>query len=91
MASDVDSAPLDRVLDPLAGCFTPEVARRIAALEADPDLQDRIDELAEKCNEGTLTDSERREYADYVDAFHLVGILQAKARRSITAPDEPER
>jgi transcriptional regulator with XRE-family HTH domain len=41
----------------------------------------RVDELAEKCNEGQLTSEERNEYEAYVQASTLIGILQAKARR----------
>ena len=50
---------LDRILDPVTDAFTPEVARRIVALKADPEMQGRIDELATKSNDGSLTDDER--------------------------------
>ncbi|HRI63687.1 MAG TPA: hypothetical protein PK156_05600 [Polyangium sp.] len=49
--------------------------------DADEDTQARIDELADKCTEGTLTATERSEYESYVAAIDLVTILQAKARR----------
>jgi len=75
-----ESTILDKMLDPLARCLTPAVARQIVDLRADQVTQARIDELAAKCNEGDLTDAERREYAAYVDAIDLIGILQAKAR-----------
>lgn len=70
----------DRLLEPLADCFTPDVARRIAGLRADPETQARIDELAEKANEGTLSDEEQEDYLGYVEAIDLISILQAKAR-----------
>ena len=41
----------------------------------------RVEELAEKCDEGQLTAEERNEYEAYVQASTLIGILQAKARR----------
>jgi len=75
------AAYVDRMLDPLSECFTPEVARRLIQLRADPELQARIDELADRCTEGALTDSERREYESYVRVGNLIAILQAKARR----------
>ena len=75
-----ESAIPDRMLEPIARCFTPEVAKQIAELRADPAMQARIDELAEKCNEGDLTDAEHREYDAYVEMLDVVGILQAKAR-----------
>ena len=43
---------LDRLLDPLGRCLTPEAARRLLELRADPVAQARIDELVEKCNQG---------------------------------------
>jgi hypothetical protein len=76
----LEGAIPDRLLEPVARCFTPEVAQRIADLRADPLTQARIDELAAKCREGMLTNAERREYEAYVEAIDLVGILQAKAR-----------
>lgn len=72
---------LDRLLAPLADCFTPEVARRAAMVRADPATQARIDELADKCNEGELTIDERDEYEMCVFAGELIALLQAKARK----------
>jgi hypothetical protein len=80
MAETPDADVLDRVLDPFTHCLTPEVARRIANLRADSATQTRVDELADKANEGQLTDEERAEYDPYRSAFHLVTILQSKAR-----------
>lgn len=74
---------LDRLLDPVSECLTPEVARRLIALRASPDLQNRIDELADKNTEGTLTSQEREEYETYVLGGRFISILQAKARRQL--------
>ncbi len=71
---------LSRILDPVAACFTPEVANRVAHLQADAALQSRIDVLAAKCNEGQLTPEEETEYDSYVRGMDVVAILQAKAR-----------
>jgi len=71
---------LDRLLDRLSQCFTPAVARRIAEFRADAETQARIEELATKCNEGELKESERREYESYVRAIHMISVLQSKAR-----------
>ena len=71
---------LDRVLDPFTHCLTPEVARRIADLRADAEMQARVDELASKANEDRLSERERAEYDTYRSAFHFVTIPQAKAR-----------
>lgn len=71
---------LDRLLDPLLRCLTPESVRAVVALRADAAAQARIGELAEKCNEGVLTPEERREYEVYVQVGDVISILQAKAR-----------
>ena len=56
---------LDRLLEPFAGCLSPDVAAKVANLQADDTMQDRIDYLAERSNEGLLTAEEREEYAGY--------------------------
>ena len=76
----LDAPVLDRLLDPVARILTPEVARKLVDLRFDSVVQARIDKLARKCNEGQLTESERREYESYVSAIDLIAILQAKAR-----------
>jgi len=76
---------LDRILDPVTNAFTPEVARRIIALKADPEIQGRIDVLASKSSDGSLTDEERVEYRNYVDVIELISVLQAKSLRVLNA------
>ena len=79
------TATLDRVFDPIARCLTPAVAKKIAKLRADPELTARIEELAEKANEGELLDAEREEYETYVRAIHFFTVLQSHARRFLKA------
>jgi hypothetical protein len=71
---------LSQLLEPVGQIMPLEFARELATLKAAPDVQARIDELAEKCSEGCLTDVERDEYGAYVDAIDVISILQAKAR-----------
>jgi len=78
---------LDRLLESVSRCFTPEAAERLVHLRADPQHQARIDELAGKCTEGDLTEEERVEYETYVRTGNLIAILQAKARRLLAASD----
>lgn len=78
------STYLDRFLDPVAEAFTPEFARRIIDLRADPELQAHVEVLRQKANEGLLTPEEKAEYLDFVEAIDLVSILQAKARKFLT-------
>ena len=49
-------------------------------VHADEALQARIDVLADRCDEGLLTDEERAEYETYVRFGNFIAILQAKAR-----------
>lgn len=72
---------LEQVLDPLTECLTPEAARKIVALRADPQTQSLFEQLADKANEGTLSDKERSDYDKLRATFHLVSILQSRARR----------
>lgn len=60
------------------------MAQKIVALRADPELKGRLQELAEKANDGQLTEMERAEYESYVRAIDLISILQSKARRFLT-------
>jgi hypothetical protein len=79
------TATLDRLVDPIVQTLTPEVARSLVALRADPILQARMDELAEMCNEGLLTAEEREEYETSVRFANYLAIIQAKARRLLKA------
>lgn len=69
------------MLEPLANCLTPEVARRIVETRPSPTTQARIDDLASKANRGTLTAEEHLEYSEFVEYIDLVAIFKAKARR----------
>ena len=59
---DYQPAMLDELLDPLARCLDTESARRLAEFRVGPAVQRRVDALAERANEGLLTDDERGEY-----------------------------
>jgi hypothetical protein len=80
MGGDAVTAVLDRLLDPVGRSLNAEVARRLVGLRADPEAQGRMDELADRCNEGRLTSDERAEYEAYVAAANAIAVLQAKAR-----------
>ncbi len=77
------AAVLDELLDPVGRCLTPEVARRIAGLRASAEVQQKLDDLAEKSSAGTLTSEERADYEACVRAINFFGALQAKARKII--------
>jgi hypothetical protein len=79
----IETSYFDRLLAPVAECFTTEVAERLLALSVDPSIQARISELADKANEGQLSEEERAEYEDFVDAVDMIGVLQAQARKAL--------
>ena len=75
-----NTTTLDRLVEPVVRTLTPEVAKAIVELRADPALQARMDELAEKSNEGQLSADEREEYETSIRFGNFLAILQAKAR-----------
>jgi hypothetical protein len=81
------ASSLDRMLDPVTACFTPQVAQKIVDLRLDPELTARIEFLAEKANEGALSPDEDDEYKDYVESGDMIALLQAKARRFLKLHD----
>jgi hypothetical protein len=85
MKSAKTAPVLDRLVAPLGECLTPESARRLLALKADPILQARVDYLAERCNEGLLTPDEQAEYRNYVSYGTFVAILKSKARQLLAS------
>jgi hypothetical protein len=74
---------LDRLLKPLATSLSPEVAAKVANLRADEAMQNRVDYLADRCNEGLLTAEEREEYLGYLHAIDVIAVLQAKTRSQL--------
>jgi len=74
---------LDGLLDPLSRCLDAESARRVMELRIDPAVQSRIDTLAERANDGALSEEERAEYEAYINASDFIAILKLKARRHL--------
>jgi hypothetical protein len=70
---------LEQFLDP-KGWLTPDTARRIVAWRPDETIRDRIRQLAEKSNEGALTDDERDEYERLIDEGDIIALVQLRAR-----------
>ena len=85
MAAVAEHRILARLLDPVGQCLTPAVAARIAGLRAGARTTRRVEELAAKNSAGTLTPREEAEYSAFVEAFDVIAILQAKARKALRA------
>jgi hypothetical protein len=76
---------LDEILAPVGDCLDEGAARALVNLRASPKAQDRVDLLAAKSNEGTLTPEESAEYEALIWASNFIAVLQAKARKRLAA------
>jgi hypothetical protein len=85
MSSLIDAAAFDRATEPVLRILNRDQARKIIDFHGDEDLQRRIEELAEKANEGELTEEEGAEYHGYAQANKFIAVLQAKARRLLAS------
>jgi hypothetical protein len=74
---------LNSLLDSLSRCLDEESARRVAEFRVDPPVQARIDVLAQRANEGVLSEEERAEYEAFTNAADFISILQPKTRRHL--------
>ncbi len=82
-STDYQSDILSRLLEPVGLIMPVEFAQKLASMRASPEVQARIDELADRCTEGELTENERAEYEAYVYAIDVISILQAQARSAL--------
>lgn len=85
MSHSIDSNAFDRVTDPVFRLLSRDQVAQIADYHGDELLQERIEELAQKANEGELTDAELAEYEGYAYANKFVAVLKAKAKRALDA------
>lgn len=75
---------LDKLLDPVSACFTPETARALVALRPNDEVRNRVAALGQKAEAGTLTPEEARDYDTFIEVGDLIAALQLKARRQFT-------
>ena len=81
---DDSQSAFHRGTAPLFALLSTEQTRQLAELESDPALAERLTQLAEKANDGELTEADRAEYEAYIEANNLLSILQAEARFRLT-------
>jgi hypothetical protein len=74
---------LDGMLESLSRCLDAESVRRVVDFQIGAPVQNRIDELAERANEGGLNDSVRSEYEALINAADFISILKLKARQQL--------
>jgi hypothetical protein len=84
-----DTALLDDLLDPFTQCLDAQSARRVIEFGIAPAVQQRVDLLAERANEGALTADELRDYEALINAADFIAILKLKAQRRLTSNDGP--
>jgi hypothetical protein len=72
----------NEMIDFLAGGPTPE---QIAAFKVSPSTQARLEELLEKNSEDGLTDEEAAELDVFEQINHILLLLKARARTSLSA------
>lgn len=89
MANPTNLNVMNRLIESVSRCLTPESARQLAGLRADTEVQERIDYLADRCTEGLLTADERAEYQTYVSIIDFISLLQAKARSLVAEQPAP--
>jgi len=80
---------IEQMVEPIGRVLTPEAAAELLGLHADAVTQQRIDELAEKCNSGTLTADERAEYQEFISVFNILTVLQTRARSFLESSHGP--
>lgn len=78
--ADDSQQAFHRVTAPIFALLTQDQTQRLAELQGDATLSDRVAVLAVKANEGELSEAERAEYEAYIEANNLLAVLQAEAR-----------
>lgn len=74
---------ISEALRPITDSLTGDVAKQFAELKLTGPVQDRVDVLASKCNEGELTEQEKSEYESLVKVGNILAVLKAKARKIV--------
>ena len=77
---------LETLAESVAACLDTPSLEAIAHLELDSRTQQRLDELADKANEGQLTREERAEYQSFIEVSEFLGLAQLRARSRLGLP-----
>lgn len=88
-ASNAETAILDRLIDAGPQDLPPEAARYPLDIDFPQTDKARMNELAGKAREGTLTRQEAMAVENYRRVSHLLALLQSKARRSLGRTASP--
>ena len=90
-ATNNEMAILRRVVDPEQPFpfLSVEAAKAILRLDFSPADRKRMNELAAKNRAGRLSADEEDELNNYIRVGQTLGILQSKARRTLSRPNAP--
>lgn len=80
-----DTVLLDELLDPFAQCLDAQSAQRVIEFGIAPSVQQKVEMLAERANEGTLTSDELRDYEALINGADFIAILKLKAQRRLNS------
>jgi hypothetical protein len=76
----------EQLVQPEDASFSPELAQYVLSLRSSPRQVARYEDLAERVQDDYLTADERTELDPYVHANAILGMMKAKARRSLDCP-----
>ena len=77
------SGILQRVIAPERPTLAPELARYVLTLDFPPADQARYAQLAERAQQGTLSEPEQVELDEYLNVNDFLTVVQSKARTSL--------
>lgn len=83
-----ESEILADVIAPDQGDLTSEVARSVLRWKFTDRARARMNDLADRNNNGTITVPERQDLEKYLRVGSLINIVQAKARLSLKSVDQ---
>ena len=83
MHGETTLAILRRLIDFNQGELSNALAEAVLQIHLADSDQARLNELAAKCSQGTLTAQEAEEYDGYIAAADLLSLWQSKARQSL--------
>ena len=78
--SDGEAKLWARLMESQPDDLTPEAAKYFLRLGFTQEDQIRMQQLAERSQEGNLTDTEAREFDAYLHIGNLLAVMQSKAR-----------
>ena len=79
----------DRLLESSAGCLNADSVRALGQLKLDGAAKTRLDLLAQKANEGQLTQEEAGEYDRFIELGDIIATLRLKAERQLGPANAP--